>query len=145
MTIEELFNMWTKDSEIDQLDLGNESIKTTKLHSKYVRLYTEYRLKAQKLQYDFNSLKGKKIRYYSGLMDATELKQNNWEQFPERIRNKETMVTYLDGDKDLAIILEKKAFNEELAEFCKEVLKSIHSRTWNIKTAVDHARFMQGG
>ena len=40
MNVEEILEMWKKDSKIDEVDLDLTSSETPKLHSKYLELYT---------------------------------------------------------------------------------------------------------
>ena len=39
MTIDEINDEWTKDSNIDRTELGEESLKIPQLHNKYLKIY----------------------------------------------------------------------------------------------------------
>lgn len=141
--IEDVFNEWEKDCAIDDIELGKESIKTAKLHAKYLILLTRANMAASKIGQDYAALRNKKTRYYRGTMTQEELEENGWEQFPFKLRDSQ-IEKALEEDQDIISLASKKILNDELAAFYKEAVASMKSRTWQIKTAVDHARFVGG-
>ena len=52
MTLDEIQNEWEKDSEIDDNYLGETTIATPKLHSKYLKILIGVKLKHTKMQSD---------------------------------------------------------------------------------------------
>ena len=57
MNVEEILEMWKKDSKIDEVDLDLTSSETPKLHSKYLELYTISKLKLKRLRLKISELK----------------------------------------------------------------------------------------
>jgi hypothetical protein len=50
MKLEQIFAEWEKDSNIDQTELGEESLKISKLHHKYFQILTYERVQHRKLE-----------------------------------------------------------------------------------------------
>ena len=47
--LENIIEMWKKDAVIDEMNLGEASRESAKLHSKYLELYSVNKLKLKKL------------------------------------------------------------------------------------------------
>ena len=47
--LDDLLSMWTKDTQIDRTEPGKALLDIPKLHSKYVNLLVEYKLKAKEI------------------------------------------------------------------------------------------------
>ena len=76
MNIEELHAMWDSDCYIDEDHLDRESVTTAKLHSKYLRMLIQHKMKIAALQAEYNNLRQRKFRYYRGEMSRDELKED---------------------------------------------------------------------
>ena len=63
MTLEDIFELWSKDCDIDRTELGEESLKIAQLHAKYFKIFSTERLSLRKLQSDLKVLK--KYKYDS--------------------------------------------------------------------------------
>ena len=50
MTLEELHDLWKEDSVIDKSELGDESLRTPTLHSKWLRVFSVERLQLKKME-----------------------------------------------------------------------------------------------
>ena len=44
MTLEDIFELWSKDCDIDRTELGEESLKIAQLHAKYFKIIRTQRL-----------------------------------------------------------------------------------------------------
>jgi len=76
-------------------------------------------------------------------VDTTEPgKEILWEPF--RFTLKSDMQVYLDGDEDLNKMKRKKAYHEEAANFCTNVMKELNNRTWQLKEYMGWEKFIQG-
>jgi hypothetical protein len=62
--LESIIEMWKKDSVIDEMNLGDASRESAKLHSKYLELYSINKLKLKKLDLDFKVLLRDKFMHY---------------------------------------------------------------------------------
>lgn len=145
VNIDELMEEWSKDSQIDQTEPGRELIKTSSLHSKYLRILTHHNLVCKKLMGDYQKLKKLKWEYYSGdLNNPEDLEQY---KFPPMVKKvlRQDIPMYIDSDTELNNILLKKTVHEEIVNFCGSVLKELNNRTWQLKSFIDWERFTSGG
>jgi lysyl-tRNA synthetase class II len=145
VNIEDLMEMWSKDSSIDETEPAREMIKTPNLHAKYLRIMTHHNLIVKKLMSDYNKRKKIKWEYYSGdLNNPEDLEAYKLEPMVKKVLRADIGM-YLDSDKDLNDILLKKIMHEEIVEFCKTVLKELNNRTWQLKSVIDWEKFTSGG
>lgn len=144
MNINEIQQMWDEDSELDIAKLGDESLKTPKLHAKYVKLLIDSKLKLVKLKTDYSSIRQLKFRYYRGELSRDELRDNNLEPYLYAKPIKSEMDEHLKGDKDLLRIEERIDYMNIMISLLESILNAIKSRQWDIRNSIDHMKFMAG-
>lgn len=143
--IDDLMREWSGDSKIDQTEPGNELLRISSLHSKYLNIMTHHNLVVKKLMIDYNKAKKLKFEYYSGdLNNPEDLAKYNLPPMVKRILRTDISM-YLDSDKDLNDILIKKVLNQEIVDFCISVLRELNSRTYQLRGYIDYAKFTSGG
>ena len=77
--IDDLMEMWSKDSQVDETEPGREMAKISSLHSKYLRILTHHNLIVKKLMADYNKMKKLKWEYYGGdLNNPEDLEKYGW-------------------------------------------------------------------
>lgn len=140
--LEELLQMWEKDSVVDKTEPGNAIIDIPKLHSKYLNILSHYRLLIHDVEFKYNRMKKIKWEYYTGKLDDDELKKRGWEPFPYVLKS--DITTYLESDEDLNKYLAQKKMYQEVVEACQSIMKELHSRTFQIKALIEWERFIQG-
>ena len=143
MTLDELFELWKKDSEIDRSELGEASAKIPQLHYKYYKLFAQERLKLRKLEADYKVLYKDMWEYFQGNMSEEDLKGRGWEPNPLRIL-KSDLGVYIDSDKDIITHNMKIAYQKEKIDFLESVIKTINIRGFHIKNAIDWEKFKVG-
>jgi hypothetical protein len=143
MKIEEIYEMWAKDSEIDQTNVSGESANIPKLHNKYFRVYMEEGMKLKQLRAKYKQLKLLKEQYYRGELDITELQQYGWEPQPLKILRTD-ISTYIDADQDMINLSLKVGMIEEKVNYLEAIIKMISNRWFQLKTIVDWERFRTG-
>lgn len=145
VNIDDLMEEWSKDSKIDETEPGRELIKTSTLHSKYLRIMTHHNLICKKLMGDYNKLKKIKWEYYSGdLNNPEDLEKYNLEPMMKKVLRQD-IPTYIDSDTDLNNILLKKMLHQEVVDFCGSVLKELNNRTWQLRSFIEWEKFTSGG
>lgn len=144
MNIEELHEIWDQDCAIDDNHLDRESITTAKLHSKYLRLLIQHKMKTAALQAEYNNLRQKKFRYYRGEMSKDELKDNNWNQWQGIKPLKNEMEEFLGGDQDLNKIDLKLQYIKVMVEALESILSQIKARDWQIRNSIEFKKFIAG-
>lgn len=144
MTIEEIYKMWEKDCQIDNNFLADASIDTPKIHAKYVQLLVNAKLKLTKLNYEYNTLRKAKFRYYRGEMTREELKEFGWDQWTYNKPLKAEMEEFLTGDDDLAKLKIKIEYLEAMQYLLESIMKAISARDWQIRNSIEFKKFIAG-
>lgn len=144
MNIEELHAMWDSYCSIDEDHLDRESVTTAKLHSKYLRMLIQHKMKIAALQAEYNNLRQRKFRYYRGEMSRDELKENGCDQWQGVKPLKNEMEEFLNGDSDLNKIDLKIQYIKIMVEALESILNQIKARDWQIRNAVEFKKFLAG-
>ena len=148
MTVDEILEMWKKDSPIDDIDLDKSSTDTPKLHSKYLELLTVAKLQLKRLNLKIASLKKDKWLYYTGKMTKEDMDDRGWEYDPFKGGTKPLkgdMDYYYDADPDIQALVAKIEYQETLVETLEEIMNNIRWRHSTIKNIIDWRRFTSGG
>lgn len=140
--LEELLEMWRKDSVIDRTEPGKELINIPQLHSKYLNILSRHRLLAKEAEFKYNKMKKIKWEYYTGKLDDVQLKHYGWEPFQFVLKS--DISTYMDSDDDLNKYTASKLMHEEIVEVCQAILKELNSRTFQLRDFIAWERFIQG-
>jgi len=141
-TLEQILDLWRKDSEIDITEPSKEILNIPKIHNKFLTIMSKHRISSKKASFDYNKIKRLKWEYYTGKMSQEELTEQGWEPF--RYTLKSDIATYLESDKDLITLLQKKIYHDECVSVCESVLKELNNRTWQLREHMQHERFIQG-
>jgi len=144
MKLTELQEEWVKDSSIDKTNLGRESIRVPTLHAKYLTYLSKVKLQLRKAESDYYNTRRLKYRYYRGEMSREELATLEWEQFQGNKPLKNEMDEFLQCDSDLIELQDKVEYFKTVIYTVEQILRSINSRTWDIKTAVEWTKFTNG-
>lgn len=133
--------MWTQDSKIDMDNLHEESIKIPSLHAKYFEVYNTTLILKTKAEKQKKRIRHEKTEYFSGKANPDVYIEN---PFPKKIRDKETLQGYLDSDHDLSQIVLKVEYYDIILNYLDNIIKQIHQRTYQIKSAIDFIKFSSG-
>ena len=143
MKFEEIQIAWTRDCKMDETELSHESIKIPQLHNKYLILYSNEKLKFKEIKYLFAGLIKRKRDYYSGRMTAKELEMADWEPFQLKLL-KADVQEYIDADDNVIESKKLLALQEEKVNYLESIVKSLTTRGYLIKNAIDWKRFTEG-
>ena len=141
MNLDEVQEMWQRDSVIDPDNLHDESLKIPQLHSKYYTLYNTITLLREKARETYNRVKLDRYNYYTGRATAEVYAE---EPFPYKVRDKEALQRHMDADERLNKIDLKIRYYDVMLRFLEEVIKMISNRNYSIKNAIDWNRFQAG-
>lgn len=144
MNIDELNLLWETDCAIDEDHLDRESVTTAKLHSKYLRMLMQHKMKIAALQAEYNNLRQRKFRYYRGEMSRDELKEAGWDQWQGIKPMKNEMDEFLKGDSDLNKIDLKIQYIKIMVEALESILNQVKARDWSIRNAIEFKKFLAG-
>lgn len=144
MKLTELQEAWKTDAQIDHTNLGRSAARTPELHAKYLNLLTSARLQARKAESDYYKLRNVKYRYFRGELTRQELEDLGWAQYQGVKPLKSDMDEMLNTDTDLITAQDKLEYLKTVLYQLESILKSIHSRTWDIKNAIEWEKFSNG-
>jgi hypothetical protein len=142
-TLEQILKHWEKDSVMDQTEPSKEMIRIPILHSSYLQMLTKHKIAAKKAHFDYLRMRKVKWEYYTGKMSQEELEEYGWEPFQFALKS--DITTYLEADKDLIKLLEKKVYHEESVSVVESIMNELKQRTWQLKEFIAWERFVSGG
>ncbi len=143
MNLNDLKAMVTDDIVMDDTELDIESLKTPQLHNKYLNYYHDEKLILVKQDEEYKRLYRLKWEYYTGKLDQDTLNKLEWEPFQLNIL-KADIDKYLNSDEDLSLIRLRLSYTKEKVDYLESVIKIIANRQWNIRSAIDWRKFLNG-
>lgn len=145
MKLTELQDMWKTDCHIEMTNLGNEATNVPKLHAKYLAFLTSAKLQLRKTEAEYLRLRRLKERYFRGELSKEELSDLGWEQYLNNRPLKTEMDNVLQTDDDLIKQYDKVEYAKTIVYHLEQIIRSINSRTWDIKSAIEWYKFTNGG
>lgn len=144
MSLDEIKAEWKKDTVINEHDLSRESLKSPHIHSKYIDMLVDAKRKVSRKKHDLARMQQFKTRYFSGLLTKDELIEYNLPQYQYSKPLKSDMAGVLDADEDCIKIKEEIEECELIVFFLDNVMKSIYSRSFDIKNSIEFSKFQAG-
>ena len=144
MRLDEILDEWDKDCVINDNQLGEASIVSAKLHSKYLRHLIDTKGKKTKLESEYQVLRKSKFRYYRGEMTKKELDERGWEQYQYTKPLKNEMDEILKGDDDVVKIQMKLDYLDTMIYALESIMAQIKARDWQIKNGITWKQFLAG-
>jgi len=143
MKIEEIFEHWEKDSQIDKTELGDAALNIPKLHHKYFQLLVNEKMQLRKLEAEFKRLKLDKYEFLTqGPNEDT--KDKGWKLPPKGMILKGDIPMYMEADEDIINISLKIGLQQEKVELLDSIIKTIINRNFVIRNAIDWQKFTMG-
>lgn len=141
ISLETIQEMWVKDSKINEDDLGFESLKIPQLHAKYFDLYNTLVLLKKSAEQKYKKIDLERYKYYTGKAEPEIYVE---EPFPYKVREKEAIQKYMQGDEKLSNAKLKVEYYDVMIDYLDQIIKIISSRTFQIKNAIEWERFKSG-
>ena len=141
-TLEQVLKYWESDAVIDQTEPSKELLRIPTLHSKYLGILTKHRIASKKAHFDYLRMRKIKWEYFTGKMSKEELEDYGWEPFQFALKSDVT--TYLEADKDLIKLLEKKVYHEEAISVIESIMGELKQRTWQLRDFISWEKFVAG-
>lgn len=140
MTIEEIQEMWSRDSVIDDVMLDEASMRIPSLHSKYITLHSEYSLLLKKANQEMNRIIHLRTLYYSG-RGTPEM----YEDTPFQYKLiKSEVPSWVAVDETVNKIEMKVALYETTLHTLSEIIKQIHQLSYTIGNIIKWRQFVNG-
>ena len=146
MQLEQILDMWKKDSIIDDMRLDESSRDCAKLHSKYLDLYSVAKLKFKNLDLEYKIILRDKFLHYGGKLSQIELDEKKWDYDPLNGLTvlKGDMDKWYDADEVIQTHQKKMAYQQELVDTLKEILDNVKWRHQTIKNIIEWRKFTSG-
>ena len=141
MNLEQIQEMWEKDSKIDPDNLHDESLKIPQLHSKYYTLYNTITLMREKARSQYSKVRLERYNYYTGKATAEVYAE---EPFPYKVREKDAIQRHLEADDKMNKVDMKIKYYDIMLKFLEEIIRNISGRTYQIKNAIEWNKFQAG-
>ena len=141
MNLDEIQEMWKRDSVIDPDNLHDESIKIPQLHAKYYTIHNTITLLRERARETYNRVKLERYNYYTGKADPEVYAE---EPFPYKVRDKDALQRHMDADEKLNKIDVKIRYYDVMLRFLEDIIKTISNRTYQIKNSIEWHKFQAG-
>ena len=141
MNLEQIQEMWEKDSKIDPDNLHDESLKIPHLHSKYYTLYNTITLLRERAREQYAKVRLERYNYYTGKAPAEAYIE---EPFPYKVREKDAIQRHLEADDKMNKVDMKIKYYDIMLKFLEEVIRVVSNRTYQIKNAIEWNKFQAG-
>lgn len=143
MKLEEIFEHWKKDSDIDITEIGNEAINISKLHHKYYQILVAEKLLLKSYDADMKRLKLDKYEFLTQGPNEETIKKG-WALPAKGLILKQDIPMYMEADEDIIKLSLKIGIQQEKIELLDSIIKSLMNRGYHLKTALDFQRFISG-
>ena len=145
MKLEDIQELWSSDSVIDDTELDAESIKIPEIHNKYLKIISDEKLRLVRLYSKSKELRRLKWLYYTGKLDEQTLKNLEWDVFDLDIKkNRHDLEMFLESDKDIIELNDKVEYQKEKINYLETIIKSLSTRGFLIKNSIEWKKFIMG-
>lgn len=143
MKLDDIYQEWENDSEINRNELGDEALRIPKLHHKYFRIFSQERLTLRKLELDLKQLKLEKFEFFTQ-GPTPEQHEKGWKLPPQGKILKSEANNYVDTDNEVVQLSLRIGMQLEKIELLESVIKTLTNRGFNIKSAIEWEKFKVG-
>ncbi len=140
---------WNTDTQIDfqfknkqyTEDLAKLALEIPFQHNKYLNHYTDLSQIKTSLEFEYRRLVKQKREYYGGEADAKTYAEK---PFGNSIKTAEKMKVYLESDDELINMEAKVKYIDQMLYFLDQVMKQVSNRGFQIKSAIEWEKFING-
>ena len=140
---------WAEDSHVDfqfknkqySADLAQVALDIPFIHNKYLNHYTDISQIKTSLEFEVRKLVKEKREYYGGEADAKVYAEK---PFGNSIKTSEKMKVYLESDQEIINLEAKIKFLDQMLYWLDQVMKQISNRGFQVKSAIEWEKFING-
>ena len=140
---------WAEDSHVDfqfknkqySADLAQVALDIPFIHNKYLNHYTDISQIKTSLEFEVRKLVKEKREYYGGEADAKIYAEK---PFGNSIKTSEKMKVYLESDDEIINLEAKIKYLDQMLYWLDQVMKQISNRGFQIKSAIEWEKFING-
>ena len=140
MKIDDIKTQLDKDKKVDHTQLDVESLKIPEQAVKYQQMAHDEALRLRFLEKEYNVAKYNRWMYYTGKADPEVY---NKEPFDHKVLKSDINI-FLDSDLILNEIQDRIVAQTEKLKLVVEAGKVMQNKSFNIKNALEHQKFMGG-
>ena len=140
MKIDEILKLIETDKKIDYTQLDTESLRIPEQAVKYQQLAHDEALRLRFLEKEYNVAKYNRWMYYTGKADPEVY---NKEPFDHKVL-KSDLNLFLDSDLILNEIQDRMVAQSEKLKLVVDAGKVMQNKSFNIRNALEHQKFMGG-
>ena len=147
MSLNDILESWKIDSVIDDSALDEDTVKTSKLHAKYLEIYSLSKLQLKKKEFDLEKIKKDKWLYYTGKMTKSDMDERGWAYDPFQGMSKplkSEMSMYYETDEDLVKVKAGIDYQKSIIDTLEEIMNNIRWRHSHIKNIIEFRKFTSG-
>ena len=146
---EQLKTDWAEDSHVDfqfknksyTADLAQVALDIPFIHNKYLNHYTDISQIKTSLEFEIRKLVKEKREYYGGEATAEVYAEK---PFGNSIKTSEKMKVYLESDQEIINLEAKIKFLDQMLYWLDQVMKQISNRGFQVKSAIEWEKFING-
>ena len=146
---EKLRAEWAEDSHVDfqfknkqySADLAQVALDIPYIHNKYLNHYTDISQIKTSLEFEIRKLVKEKREYYGGEADAKVYAEK---PFGGRISTQDKMKVYVESDDDVINLEAKIRYLDQMLYWLDQVMKQISNRGFQVKSAIEWEKFING-
>jgi|TARA_Y100000114_G_scaffold113682_1_gene107632 hypothetical protein len=144
--LQQILEMWKKDSVIDEMALDESSRDSAKLHGKYLEILSVNKMKLKKAELEFKVLLRDKWKHYNGKLSQEEMDSKSWDYDPLDGLTvlKGDMDKFYDADPVIQEHQSKMIYLQEVCDTLKEILDNVKWRHQTIKNMIEWRKFTSG-
>ena len=125
--------------------ISQNSIKIHEIHNKYLKIFSDEKLRLVRLDSKSKELRRLKWLYYTGKLDEQTLKNLEWDVFDLDIKkNRHDLEMFLESDKDIIELNDKVEYQKEKINYLETIIKSLSTRGFLIKNSIEWKKFIMG-
>ena len=143
MKLEEIFELWEKDSVVDKTNLGDESLKISELHFKYYKIFIDEKIRLKKYEADMKVLRLDKYDFYVNGHNDDTIKKGWIQPAIGRILRNDVQM-YLDADPDIIRLNLKIGIQDEKISLLESIIRTVSNRNFVIKNSIEYEKFKMG-
>lgn len=140
---------WLIDSHVDfefrnkqyTTDLGKLALEIPFQHNKYLNYFIDINQVKVSTDFELRRIKKEKTEYYSGEADPKVYAEK---PFGASIKTTEKLKRYLESDEDIINIEAKLEYIKNVLYYLDNIMKMISNRGFQIKSAIDWEKFING-
>ena len=141
MNLENLQEMWKRDSVIDTDLYCEESTKVPQLHMKYMEFFSMFSLMRKEKEILLKQMIKEKWLYYKGKAPSSVYKEM---PFDLKLTSKDEIEMFIDADEEIGKLQYKLEYINQTLNFLEGVLRQLNNRTFQIKNAIEWEKFKNG-